>query len=273
MFFLKFSQKLKPILPTWRRRTRYVILSTPNIDRKLRLTTTSTSGRNATGKRVINTKCHSRKFKTPLYGFLHTLDTSYYIKYSKFNLKSNRFYNVWYGNLGSIKVLPAVRGSCVGSRTSLLHLDKNKLKILQQAASVRIKQPFQFNWPALLAGLPFFYKISNIFSKTFKPKYTTAGGTHSVKLQAEKREKCIKVRLVSGSIKFFDKSVYCLVGVNIQTNKHNYIVGKAGNNINIGKNKLVRGVAMNPVDHPNGGRTKSCSPELSPWGWVAKLNK
>jgi ribosomal protein L2 len=30
---------------------------------------------------------------------------------------------------------------------------------------------------------------------------------------------------------------------------------------------------MNPVDHPNGGRTKSCSPELSPWGWIAKKNK
>jgi large subunit ribosomal protein L2 len=35
----------------------------------------------------------------------------------------------------------------------------------------------------------------------------------------------------------------------------------------------VRGVAMNPVDHPHGGRTKSSSPEISPWGWVAKKNK
>jgi len=26
----------------------------------------------------------------------------------------------------------------------------------------------------------------------------------------------------------------------------------------------VRGVAMNPVDHPNGGRTKAKQPELSP---------
>jgi ribosomal protein L2 len=30
---------------------------------------------------------------------------------------------------------------------------------------------------------------------------------------------------------------------------------------------------MNAVDHPNGGRTKSKQPELSPWGWVAKHNK
>jgi ribosomal protein L2 len=30
---------------------------------------------------------------------------------------------------------------------------------------------------------------------------------------------------------------------------------------------------MNPVDHPNGGRTKAKQTELSPWGWVAKRNK
>jgi ribosomal protein L2 len=27
---------------------------------------------------------------------------------------------------------------------------------------------------------------------------------------------------------------------------------------------------MNPVDHPHGGRTKTNSPEVSIWGWVAK---
>jgi ribosomal protein L2 len=31
-------------------------------------------------------------------------------------------------------------------------------------------------------------------------------------------------------------------------------------------------VAMNPVDHPHGGRTKVSQPEVSPWGWVAKNN-
>jgi ribosomal protein L2 len=30
---------------------------------------------------------------------------------------------------------------------------------------------------------------------------------------------------------------------------------------------------MNPVDHPNGGRTKTVRPERSPWGWVAKIKK
>jgi ribosomal protein L2 len=30
---------------------------------------------------------------------------------------------------------------------------------------------------------------------------------------------------------------------------------------------------MNPVDHPNGGRTKSVQPEKSPWSWIAKKKK
>ena len=40
--------------------------------------------------------------------------------------------------------------------------------------------------------------------------------------------------------------------------KHNLIVlGKAGRNRLKGKRPSVRGIAMNPVDHPHGGRTKS----------------
>jgi large subunit ribosomal protein L2 len=42
--------------------------------------------------------------------------------------------------------------------------------------------------------------------------------------------------------------------------------GKAGYNQIVGFKSIVRGVAMNPVDHPNGGRTKSFSGEKSPWG-------
>ena len=44
------------------------------------------------------------------------------------------------------------------------------------------------------------------------------------------------------------------------------IKGKAGIPINKGSKPIVRGVAMNPVDHPNGGRTKTNKPEKSIWG-------
>ena len=48
--------------------------------------------------------------------------------------------------------------------------------------------------------------------------------------------------------------------------------GSAGFTRHLGIRPTVRGVAMNPVDHPHGGRTKTNQPEVSPWGWVAKHN-
>jgi large subunit ribosomal protein L2 len=46
--------------------------------------------------------------------------------------------------------------------------------------------------------------------------------------------------------------------------KKKEIVGKAGRNVLKGSRPSTRGVAMNPVDHPHGGRTKTNSPELTP---------
>ena len=52
----------------------------------------------------------------------------------------------------------------------------------------------------------------------------------------------------------------------------NISIGKAGRNRWLGKRGHVRGVAMNPVDHPHGGgegRSKGNHPQ-SPWGQPAK---
>ena len=43
-------------------------------------------------------------------------------------------------------------------------------------------------------------------------------------------------------------------------------MGKAGRNRLKGIRPTVRGVAMNPVDHPHGGRTNGGRPSVTPWG-------
>jgi len=48
------------------------------------------------------------------------------------------------------------------------------------------------------------------------------------------------------------------------------IIGKAGKNKWLGMRSRVRGVAMNPVDHPHGGRTAGGRPSVSPWGLLTK---
>ena len=45
---------------------------------------------------------------------------------------------------------------------------------------------------------------------------------------------------------------------------------KAGENRWRGKRPVVRGVAMNPVDHPHGGRTPGGRPCVTPWGKLTK---
>ena len=47
-------------------------------------------------------------------------------------------------------------------------------------------------------------------------------------------------------------------------------LGKAGRNRLMGRRPIVRGIAMNPVDHPHGGRTNGGRPSVTPWGLPTK---
>ena len=48
---------------------------------------------------------------------------------------------------------------------------------------------------------------------------------------------------------------------------------KAGQSCWLGRRPTVRGVAINPVDHPHGGRTNGGRPSVSPWGKLTKVQK
>lgn len=80
----------------------------------------------------------------------------------------------------------------------------------------------------------------------------------------------IKVRLPSGKIINLLPSAYATIGV-VSNLQHNLIcLGKAGRNRLLGKRPIVRGIAMNPVDHPHGGRTNGGRPSVTPWGIPTK---
>jgi large subunit ribosomal protein L2 len=71
------------------------------------------------------------------------------------------------------------------------------------------------------------------------------------------------VKLPSGIRKVINEDSVVRVGRNSNISQKFSIIGKAGSNIKRGAKQIVRGVAMNPVDHPNGGRTKTNKPEKS----------
>jgi large subunit ribosomal protein L2 len=82
-----------------------------------------------------------------------------------------------------------------------------------------------------------------------------------------------QVRLPSGEVRMIHLTCYATIGRVGNTDHMNTNLGKAGKKRYLGKRPHVRGVVMNPVDHPMGGgegRTSGGGHPCSPWGQVAK---
>jgi large subunit ribosomal protein L2 len=85
-----------------------------------------------------------------------------------------------------------------------------------------------------------------------------------------------QVRLPSGEIRKFHEDCYATIGQVGNTEHENVVLGKAGRSRHRGIRGITRGMARNPVDHPNGGgqgKSKGgggWQPLMSPWGKIAK---
>jgi len=82
-----------------------------------------------------------------------------------------------------------------------------------------------------------------------------------------------QVRLPSGEVRIFHSDCYCTIGQVGNLDHENIVIGKAGRNRWLGWRGNVRGVAMNPVDHPMGGgegRTSGGRHPTTPWGKKTK---
>jgi len=128
------------------------------------------------------------------------------------------------------------------------------------------KPSFSMGSSSFLKSLPLGVLLHNIGSKSRKSKgiLQRAQGSFGQLLQ-KKKFFCV-VRLSSGEKKHFLPNTKAIIG-SVLKNKRNLLM-KAGCNRWKGLRPSVRGVAMNPVDHPHGGGEGKSSigrPSLSPW--------
>ena len=82
-----------------------------------------------------------------------------------------------------------------------------------------------------------------------------------------------QLRLTSGEIRLIRAECMATIGAVSNPDKANIKLGKAGRNRWLGKRPAVRGVAMNPVDHPHGGgegKTSGGRHPVTPWGKPTK---
>ncbi len=85
-----------------------------------------------------------------------------------------------------------------------------------------------------------------------------------------------QVKLPSGEVRLVNLACKATIGKVGNGDHMNVSLGKAGKKRYLGKRPHVRGLAMNPVDHPMGGgegRTSGGGHPVSPWGQLAKGKK
>ena len=82
-----------------------------------------------------------------------------------------------------------------------------------------------------------------------------------------------QIKMPSGEIRMVLLECYATIGQVGNMDHNNISIGKAGRSRWLGKRPTVRGVAMNPVDHPLGGgegKTSGGRHPVSPWGQPTK---
>jgi large subunit ribosomal protein L2 len=101
-------------------------------------------------------------------------------------------------------------------------------------------------------------------------KMVRSAGT-SAQLVAKEGDYAL-LRLPSGELRNVRKECKATIGVVGNAQHENVTLGKAGRSRWLGRRPSVRGIAMNPIDHPHGGgegRSKGNHP-TTPWGKPAK---
>lgn len=122
-----------------------------------------------------------------------------------------------------------------------------------------------------LKDLPLGFFIHNIAFPSNKGGLARSAGC-SAQIISKDNKYC-RLRLSSGEHRLFSLKSEATLGIVSNLSHKLIVLAKAGRSRWLNKRPSVRGVAMNPIDHPHGGgegRTSGGRPSVTPWGKVAK---
>jgi large subunit ribosomal protein L2 len=126
-----------------------------------------------------------------------------------------------------------------------------------------------------LESIPTGTVVHNIELRPHKGAQLARSAGTSAQLMA-KEGKYALLRLPSGELRKVLQTCRATVGVVGNEEHQNILLGKAGRSRWLGRRPKVRGVAMNPIDHPHGGgegRTSGGRHPTTPWGKPTKGHK
>ncbi len=253
-------RKLKPDTPS----RRYMSISTfdeitkKTPERKLTVALRKTGGRNNFGRITSRRRGGGHKRRYRIIDF----------KRNKFDV---------FGEVLSIEYDPNR-----SSRIALVNYEDNEKRyiIAPDGLSVGNKiissrdNKIEFNTGNCLTlkNIPEGMLIHNIELKPGKgAQMARSAGTYA-RIMA-KENNMVTLKLPSGETRMVPDSCLATLGTVGNKTHENIKIGKAGRSRWLGRRPKVRGVAMNPVDHPHGGgegRTSGGRHPSSPWGTPAK---
>ena len=166
------------------------------------------------------------------------------------------------------------------ARISLLHYQDGEKRYILSAQNVKVgttlmsgpDAEIQIGNSLPLENIPLGLEVHNIeLIPGNGGQIVRAAGT-SAKILA-KEGKYVTLRLPSKEIRLIRKECYATIGVVSNSEHSNITIGKAGKKRWLGIRPTVRGVVMNPCDHPHGGG-EGRSPigrkrPITPWGKAA----
>ncbi len=123
-----------------------------------------------------------------------------------------------------------------------------------------------------VANIPLGTTCHNIEMKPGRGGQIARSAGASAQLMA-KEGNYAQFRLSSGEVRMIHTSCYATIGEVGNADHANVSIGKAGRSRWLGRRPVVRGVAMNPIDHPlGGGEGKSSGGRhpATPWGKPTK---
>ena len=162
-------------------------------------------------------------------------------------------------------------------RISLVHYTDGEKRYILHPESLSVgttilsasNAPIQAGNTLPLENIPLGTQVHNIeLVPECGGKIVRAAGTSAYILAKESNH--VTLRLPSKEIRLVRKECLATIGVLDNSEINNITIGKAGKNRWLGRRPTVRGVVMNPCDHPHGGgegrspigRTKP----VTPWG-------
>ena len=147
------------------------------------------------------------------------------------------------------------------------------VKVGDKIISSRENQiPFKTGNAMPLGGIPEGLLIHNIELKPGKGAQIARSAGSYARLMATEGG-MVTLKLPSGELRLVSEQCIATIGTVGNKSHENISIGKAGRSRWLGRRPKVRGVAMNPVDHPHGGgegKSSGGRHPVSPWGVPAK---